>query len=74
MPVHATVNWTWPITPWYSAVMVVVPQAAAVARPLLSIVATVVLLDAQLATLVSTLLLDAGEYTPRAINWVVCPS
>ena len=51
--------------------MVVVPQETAVARPVLLTVAMEVLLDAHVATLVRTLLLDGGEYTASAINWVL---
>jgi hypothetical protein len=40
--------------------MVVVPHATAVARPALLTVAIAVLLEAHVATLVRTLLLDAG--------------
>ena len=73
-PVHWVVSSVWPMTPWYSAVIVVVPQATAVARPALLTVAIEVLLDAQVATPVRTLLLDGGEYTASAMNWVVWPS
>lgn len=72
-PVHWTVSCVWPMTPWYSAVMVVVPQAAAVARPVLLTVAIATLLDAHVAVLVRSLSPDAGEYIPIAMNCVVCP-
>jgi hypothetical protein len=54
--------------PWYWEVIVVVPQETAVARPVLFIVATAVLLDSQVATLVRLLLLVGAEYTPSAMN------
>jgi hypothetical protein len=52
---------------------VVVPHETAVARPVLLIVAIAVSLDAHVATLLRLLLVVAGAYTPRAMNWLVCP-
>ena len=72
--VHETVSCVWPTTPWYSAVMVVVPQPTAVARLGLSGVSNIAiatLLDAHVTRLVRSVLLDGGEYTPSAMNWAV---
>jgi hypothetical protein len=56
-------------------VIVVVPHETAVARPvLLPTVATPELLDAHVAMFVRMLLFPAGEYTPSAMNWEICPS
>ena len=65
---HETVSGVCPITPWYSAVIVVVPQPVAVAKPALLIVAIETSLEAHVATLERSLLVEAGAYAPRAIN------
>jgi hypothetical protein len=71
---HETLSCVWLRIPKYCAVIVVVPQETAVARPLLLIVAIATLLDAHEATLVRSSFVVAGEYTPSAINCVVSPT
>lgn len=62
------------MTPWYSAVIVVVPHETAVARPALLTVAIAILLEPHVATFDKSLLVVAGEYIARAMNCVVSPS
>jgi hypothetical protein len=68
-----TVSIIVPSIPWYSAVMVVVPQPVAVARPVELMVAIATLLDAQVALSVRSSLAVGGVNVPRARNCVVCP-
>jgi hypothetical protein len=66
-----TVRVAVPDLPLKAAVMVAVPAALAVARPLLTIVATVVL-DEDQVTWVVISRVDESEYVPVAVNcWVV---
>lgn len=60
-------------TPLAEAVTVVLPTATPVATPVaLLTVATPVLLDAQITWLVMSAV-EASEYVPVAVRWVICP-
>jgi hypothetical protein len=73
-PAHVLVNDVCPTIPPSCALIVVVPQPTAVARPDELIVATLVALEDHVT---AEPRLDAGRFVslvvPSASNWIVCP-
>lgn len=68
-----TVNVAFPLTPFSEAVIVVEPEATAVASPLALIVATVVVPDVQVAVELR-FFVEPSLYVPVAVNCWVAPT